>query len=41
MVEVKRDPFFAEIEWDKLERKEIEPPFVLSKDTYMKSGEDE
>ena len=41
LVEMKRDPFFAEIEWDKLERKEIEPPSILCKDNYKNEEEDQ
>lgn len=28
-MEIKRDPFFADIDWDKLERKELDPPQIL------------
>jgi len=27
-----KDPFFAEIDWDKLERKEQDPPQILKKE---------
>lgn len=27
---VKKHPFFASIDWEKLERKEVEPPFKVS-----------
>jgi hypothetical protein len=43
LVEIKRDPFFADIDWDKLSKKEIEPPSVLSKDNYKsdENGDEE
>jgi hypothetical protein len=39
--DIKKDPFFAEIDWDKLFRKEINPPLILSKDNLKKDEVDE
>jgi len=27
-----KDPFFADIDWDKLEKKELDPPQILKKE---------
>jgi hypothetical protein len=32
--DLRKEPFFAEIDWSKLERKELYPPTVLSKDDF-------
>lgn len=40
MKEIRKDPFFAEIDWQKLEKKEIEPPQILSKDNLPKDEEE-
>lgn len=32
LAQLMKDPFFAEIDWDKLERKELEPPQILKKE---------
>lgn len=32
MFQLMKDPFFADIDWDKLERKELDPPQILKKE---------
>lgn len=39
--DIKKDPFFADIDWDKLYRKEISPPMILLKDNLKKDEVDE
>ena len=32
LTQLMKDPFFADIDWDKLERKELDPPQILKKE---------
>ncbi len=39
--DIKKDPFFADIDWEKLLRKEVNPPMVLSKENLKKDEVEE
>lgn len=39
MVQIKKDPFFADIKWDLLAKKELHPPSILSKKEIIMENE--
>ncbi len=41
MQQLKKDPFFAEIQWERLAKRDLQPPAILSKADLKKEEVDE